>query len=31
MCNFQIAKSLTHVESDSDDVQRHGGICDAAE
>lgn len=22
---------LTHVESDSDDVQRHGGVCNAAE
>lgn len=23
--------ALTHVEGDSDDVQRHGGISDAAE
>lgn len=29
--NFHKAESLTHVESDSDDVQRHSGVCDAAE
>lgn len=26
-----VSGSLTHVESDRDDVQRHGGVCDAAE
>lgn len=26
-----MAKSLTHVEGDSDDVEGHGGVCDAAE
>ena len=29
--NFHMAESLTHVEGDGDDVQRHGGVCDAAE
>lgn len=31
VCCFHMTESRTHVESDSDDVQRHGGVSDAAE
>lgn len=27
----QVCRSLTHIEGDSDDVERHGGVCNAAD
>lgn len=29
--NVHMSEPLTHVESDGNDVQRHSGVCDAAE
>lgn len=28
---YLVEETLTHVESDSDDVERHRRVCDAAE
>jgi hypothetical protein len=29
--HLAVSPRLTHVESDGDDVERHSGVCDAAE